>query len=136
LEDIDFSHSLGPKSDAYHASNTKEAKRECARRGWGEEGPGDTLLTKWYTGSYRDIASAKRGHMHVDWFEDILEELTPHFDCVKPFCRELRAILLSYSILNTQDVSLIVRTPKDPEILHGPIMKAFGKAIDDIKATE
>ncbi|XP_044714761.1 kinase [Hirsutella rhossiliensis] len=66
-------------------------------------------------GSYREIASAKRGHMHVDGFEDILEEFPqPKFDWD----------------------GLFVGTPKDPEILYGPIIKAFDKAIDEIKAME
>jgi serine/threonine protein kinase len=38
---------------------------QCARRGWGKEWPKDSLLTKWYTGSYREIANAKFGNMRV-----------------------------------------------------------------------
>ncbi|RMZ89596.1 hypothetical protein DV736_g3180, partial [Chaetothyriales sp. CBS 134916] len=50
---------------------------QCGRRGWkflhsSKEQPAPSLLTKWYIGTYREIASAKRGHMHVDGFEDIL----------------------------------------------------------------
>ncbi|KAL9123118.1 MAG: hypothetical protein Q9187_000331 [Circinaria calcarea] len=73
---------------------------QCARRGWVEKWPKMSLLTKWYTDSYREIASAKRGHMHVDGFEDILDEFAPHFDCLKSFCKELRGILFPYSVLN------------------------------------
>ncbi|KAM4066706.1 kinase [Hirsutella rhossiliensis] len=43
---------------------------------------------------------------------------------------ELRGILFPY-----RD-GLFVGTPKDPEILYGPIIKAFDKAIDEIKAME
>ncbi|KAH8728460.1 hypothetical protein GQ44DRAFT_702345 [Phaeosphaeriaceae sp. PMI808] len=68
--------------------------------------------------------------MQFDGLEDILEEFPPHFDCVKPLCRELRGILFPYHILNTRVVGLFVGTPKDPEILYGPIINAFGKAID------
>jgi hypothetical protein len=68
---------------------------------------------KWYTGSYREIANAKRGHIHVDGFEDILEEFAPHFDCVKPLLENCED-LLPYSMLNTQVVSLSVGTPEDP----------------------
>ncbi|KEF50786.1 uncharacterized protein A1O9_13160, partial [Exophiala aquamarina CBS 119918] len=102
---------------------------QCARRGWkflgnSKEQPTRSLLTKWYTGSYREIASAKRGHMHVDGFEDILEELPqPNFDPVKQLCRELRQILFPYR------GGLFIGTPKDPEILYGPIVKAFDEAI-------
>ncbi|XP_044714731.1 kinase [Hirsutella rhossiliensis] len=66
----------------------------------------------WYTGSFRKIASAKRGHMDANGFEDILEEFPQPED------------------------GLFIGTPKDPEILYGPIIKAFDKAIDDIKALE
>ncbi|PHH90114.1 hypothetical protein CDD83_4460 [Cordyceps sp. RAO-2017] len=104
---------------------------QCARRGWGRKWPNDALITRWYTGSYREIAHAKRGDMGVDGFEDILEEFPqPQFDCVKPLCRKLRGILFPY-----RD-GLFVGTPKDPETLYGPIIRAFDKAIDDIKATE
>jgi hypothetical protein len=80
---------------------------QCPRRGWGEEWPKDTLLTKWGTGSYREIAHAKRGDMGVDGFEDILEEFAPHFDWVKPLCKELRGILFPYR------EGVFVNTPKD-----------------------
>ncbi|PHH87414.1 hypothetical protein CDD83_8906 [Cordyceps sp. RAO-2017] len=108
----------------------------CGRRGWEflrsqKEQPTPSLLTKWYSGSYREIAGAKRGYMHVDKFEDILEEFPqPGFDCVKPLCRELRGILFPY-----RD-GLFIGTPKDPEILYGPIINAFEKAIDGIKTME
>jgi len=68
--------------------------------------------------------------MHVDGFEDILEEFPPYLDCLKPLCRELREILFPYR------KGLFVGTPKDPEVLYEPIVKAFDKAIDDIKAGE
>ncbi|KAM4061752.1 kinase [Hirsutella rhossiliensis] len=106
------------------------------RRGWelvnrARDHPTDSMFTDWYTGSFRKIASAKRGHMDANGFEDILEEFPqPEFDCVKPLCRDLRGILFPY-----RD-GLFIGTPKDPEILYGPIIKAFDKAIDDIKALE
>ena len=103
---------------------------QCARRGWSEAWPKKSLLAKWYTDSYREIASAKRGNMYVDGFEDILEEFPPRFDCVKPLCRELRGILFPYR------EGLFVGTPKDPKVLYEPIVGAFDRAIDDIKAIE
>ncbi|EEH33163.1 hypothetical protein PAAG_04216 [Paracoccidioides lutzii Pb01] len=72
----------------------------------------------------------KRGHMHVDGFEDILEEFPQSFECVKPLCKELRGIL--FPCRN----GLFTGTPKDPEVLYGPIIQAFDKAINDIKPTE
>nr|KMM71664.1 hypothetical protein CPAG_07967 [Coccidioides posadasii RMSCC 3488] len=104
---------------------------QCGRRGWnlgrnliGQ--PRSSLLTNWYTGSYEDIAIAKQGSVEADIFEVILAtEFPPVFDCVKPLCRELRGILFP-----------VRGTPKDPEILYGPIIKAFDKAIDSIKGRE
>ncbi|KAM4062554.1 hypothetical protein HRG_011264 [Hirsutella rhossiliensis] len=132
LIDLDLARELGSgRSGARCRTGTMEFMAiECARRGWGSEWPKDALITKWYTGSYREIAHAKRGDMGVDGFEDILEEFPPHFDCFKSLCREMRGILFPYR------GGLFVGTPKDPEILYEPIIKAFGKAIDDIMAME
>ncbi|RMZ85501.1 hypothetical protein DV736_g6579, partial [Chaetothyriales sp. CBS 134916] len=109
---------------------------QCGRRGWEfvkrvKEQPAESMFTDWYSGTFQKIAKAKRGHMHIDGFEDVLEEFPqPNFDRVKPLCRELRQILFPYKD------GLFIGTPKDPEILYGPIIKAFDKAIDDIKAQE
>ena len=70
----------------------------CARSGRGFCGnprgrPKESVLTKWYTGSFKDIARSKLGDMHVDGFDDILEEFPPSFDCVKSLCRKIRSIL-------------------------------------------
>ena len=108
----------------------------CGRRGWDfvgrtKNGPQRNLFTKWYTESYDEIASAKQGHMHIDLFEEILEEFPPpEFDRVKPLCRKLRGILFPY-----RD-GLFIGTPKDPEVLYGPIIRAYDKAINAIKAAE
>jgi hypothetical protein len=103
---------------------------QCARRGWGERWPTESLLTRWYTDSFREIAHAKRGDMGVDGFEDILDEFPPHFNSVKPLCRELRGILFPYR------EGLFIGTPKDPEVLYGPIIKAFDNAVEEFKAAE
>jgi Fungal protein kinase len=104
---------------------------QCARRGWGEQWPTRSLLRYWYhTGDYREIASIKEGNMAVKGLEYILEEFPPHFNCVKPLCRELRGILFPYR------EGLFVGTPKDPKVLYEPIIKAFDHAIDDVKSKE
>jgi len=108
---------------------------QCARRGWGEEWPKDSLLTKWYTGSYREIANAKFGNMSKSEtaglaFENILDEFPPLFDCVKPLCRTIRDILFPYGN------GLFIGTPPDPERLYGPTIKAFDDAIAEMKAGE
>ncbi|KAH7038964.1 FunK1 protein kinase [Macrophomina phaseolina] len=92
------------------------------------------MLTDWYTGSYQKIANTKLGHMNKaedKGFGLILSEFPPEFDCVKPLCRELRGILFPI-----HKDELFTGTPKDPEILYGPILRAFDKAVDDIRAME
>jgi hypothetical protein len=99
-----------------------------------KEIPKESMLTDWYTGSYENIANTKLGHMSKaedKGFGLILREFPPEFDCVKPLCRELRGIL--FPIHNDE---FFTGTPKDAEILYGPIIKAFGKAINDIIVTE
>ncbi|KAK2812984.1 hypothetical protein FQN50_001005 [Emmonsiellopsis sp. PD_5] len=107
---------------------------QCAVHGWRftgrmENRPRDSLLTRWYTGTFRNIARAKRGDMYIDGFEDVLEEFPEEFDSVKPLCRELREVLFP-----TRGGKLFTGTPKDPAILYEPILGAFDKTIDDIKA--
>ncbi|RCI16304.1 hypothetical protein L249_2827 [Ophiocordyceps polyrhachis-furcata BCC 54312] len=73
----------------------------CGRRGWelvnrARDHPTYSMFTSWYTGSFRQIASVKLGHMDANGFEYILEEFPqPEFDSVKPLCRDLRRIFIS-----------------------------------------
>ena len=107
----------------------------CARRGWDFCGnprgrPTESVLTKWYSGSFKDIADAKRGYMHVDGFEDILDEFPTAFDSVKLLCRKVRGIL--FPLL--EDGALFKGTrPDSPEKLYDPIVEAFEDAIEDSK---
>lgn len=85
----------------------------CARRAWEREfqcraidRPPQNILKKWYMGDYDDIAQAKRGYMHADGFEDILEEFPGSANCVKPLCRRIRRILFRL----TADGKLDIRT--------------------------
>ena len=108
----------------------------CARRAWEREfeckladRPKRNILTKWYTGSYDDIADAKKGYMHVDEFENILKEFPQAFNCVKPMCEEIRSIL--FPLL--EDGALFTGTrPDPPEKLYDPIIEAYDSAIADI----
>ena len=108
----------------------------CGCRGWDFAGrtkdrPEDSILIDWYTGTFRNIATAKRGHMQIDGFEVILDEFPqPEFDYIKPLCKELRGILFPYR------EGLFVGTPRDPEVLYEPILRAFDKAIDTARARE
>ncbi|KJZ70353.1 hypothetical protein HIM_10244 [Hirsutella minnesotensis 3608] len=106
----------------------------CGRRGWEfvnrpKGQPTDSMFTDWYNGSFRNIAKAKRGNMDANGFEDVLEEFPEEFECIKPLCRELRSILFPI-----RDNALFTGTPKDPGIVYGPIIEAFEKAVDDMKA--
>lgn len=114
----------------------------CTRRAWERETEREflcsavdrskgSILSKWYTGSYGDIAQAKRGYMHVDGFEDILNEFPLAFDCVKPLCKEVRGIL--FPLL--EDGALFIGTPSDlPGKLYDPIIEAFDTTIAGMKA--
>ncbi|KAI4106232.1 MAG: hypothetical protein L6R37_002319 [Teloschistes peruensis] len=105
----------------------------CARRAWerrfqchSADRPRESVLTKWYSGTLKDIAEAKRGYMHVDGFEDVLDEFPPAFDRVKPLCKDLRGIL--FPLL--KDGALFTGTRSDPpEKLYDPIIDAFDSAI-------
>ena len=106
----------------------------CARRTWEREfecklvdRPKRNIVTKWYTGSFDDIADAKQGHMHIDKFEDILKELPHAFDRVKPLCRKIQGILFPY-----KDGLLVGTPPNPPEILYDPIIEAFDSAEAEI----
>ncbi|KAL2043513.1 hypothetical protein N7G274_003820 [Stereocaulon virgatum] len=105
----------------------------CARRGWDlcknpNGRPKESRLGMWYTGSFKNIADAKRGYMHVDGFEDILMEFPSDFNCVKPLCRRIRGIL--FFLL--EDGKLFKGTPPGPpEKLYDPIIEAFDSAIAD-----
>lgn len=109
---------------------------QCAHRGWEflkkPRGRSTSKLRAWYTGNYEEIANAKLGHMSKaedKGFGFILREFPSEFDCVKPLCRELRRILFPI-----HKDELFTGTPIDPQILYRPIIDAFDKAIDDIKA--
>jgi hypothetical protein len=110
----------------------------CARRAWEREflcskvdRPKRNILSKWYTGSFDDIADAKQGYMHVDKFEEIVKEFPQAFDRVKPLCKKIRRILFPYKN------GLIIGTPSDPpEELYRPIIEAFDDAIVDIAAED
>ncbi|EXU95608.1 protein kinase [Metarhizium robertsii] len=107
----------------------------CARRGWALVGPSRKLATKsilshWYTGTYKDIARNKLGDMikaEDKGFGLVLKEFPPEFDCVKPLCRELRRILFPI-----YDGDLFTGTPQEPDILYDPIIKAFEDVLADI----
>ena len=101
----------------------------CARRGWrlpGEAHPKHSMLSRWYTGTYKEIAQNKLGDMNKGsgkGLEVILDEFPPSFECVKSLCAEIRDILFPYR------EGLFTGTPQDPESLYGPILTAFDSAL-------
>ncbi|KAL8689489.1 MAG: hypothetical protein Q9218_004850 [Villophora microphyllina] len=107
----------------------------CARRTWEKkfeckliDRPKRNILTKWYTGSFDDIADANKGYMHEDDFEKILMEFPQAFDCVKPACKKIRGILFPYK------KGLLIGTPSDPpEKLYDPIIEALNSQAQQIK---
>ncbi|MCJ1251832.1 hypothetical protein MMC30_009070 [Trapelia coarctata] len=109
------------------------ARRAWDRFGsWFEGRPKQSRLTKWYTGSFDDIAEAKEGHMRLGRFEYILTEFPRAFARIKPLCRAVRGIL--YHLL--EDGELDIGTPSDPENLYDSIIKAFDNAIANMAAEE
>jgi Fungal protein kinase len=108
----------------------------CARHGWDfvqnpKGRPQGSMFTGWYTGSYKEIANKKLGNMDKGkgkGLEVIMEEFPPLFDCVKALCKVIRDVLFPY-----RD-GLFTGTPKDAEVLYGPITEAFDNTIGDIVA--
>ncbi|KAF2164526.1 hypothetical protein M409DRAFT_67691 [Zasmidium cellare ATCC 36951] len=100
----------------------------CARRGWHLDAPAKSrskvsVLSQWYTGTYKDIARNKRGDIDRSGLEDILKDFPSAFETVKPLCRAIRDILFPY-----RD-GLFTGTPQDPYVLYKPIIGAFDVAV-------
>lgn len=92
--------------------------------------PKRNILTKWYTGSFDDIADAKEHHMGVSGFKSILGEFPQPFDHVKSLCEKIRGVL--FPLL--KDGALFTGTPSDPpEKLYRPIIESFEDTIEDSK---
>ena len=108
----------------------------CARRVWEREfrckvvnRPRESMLSEWYTGSYKEIARNKMHAMGVDGLGELLEEFPTAFNRVKPLCKEIRGIL--FPLL--KDGTLFIGTPPDPpEKLYDPIIEAFDDALAGI----
>lgn len=94
--------------------------------------PKVSRLSRWYTGTFEDIAQDKLADMikaKDKGFDRVLKEFPPAFDHVKPLCESLRGILFPYE----EEGGLDTGTKKNPEDLYGPILKAFEDAIKDSK---
>ncbi|KAL1973895.1 hypothetical protein VTN31DRAFT_5455 [Thermomyces dupontii] len=107
---------------------------QCARRGWEFVGdpqnqPLHSHLTKWYTGTFEDIAFAKASIVDdAKRFDYVLDkEFPPELESLKPLCRSLRRILFPFN-----GDEIFTGTPKNPKVLYVPMLKAFDKAISDL----
>uniref|UniRef100_A0A0B7K8U1 EKC/KEOPS complex subunit BUD32 n=1 Tax=Bionectria ochroleuca TaxID=29856 RepID=A0A0B7K8U1_BIOOC len=105
----------------------------CARQAWhnGFAGrgrpPKESLLRKWEIGSFREIASAKRGHMTVDGMDEIMDEFPGPLDVVKPLCLKIRTILFGNS------ARLVLGTPAgEPDELYEPIIAAYDDTVGNL----
>ncbi|UKZ48431.1 hypothetical protein TrVGV298_002654 [Trichoderma virens] len=78
-------------------------------------------------GRLRNHSANKRGDMDRNGLETILMEFPDAFDCVKSLCRAVRDVLFPHRN------GLFTGTPKDSELLYGPIIAAFEEAISDIR---
>jgi len=108
----------------------------CARQAWSnvdnvdkQKPPQYSLLKKWETGSFKDVAEAKEGQMAVSGLERIMGEFPQALDVVKPLCVRMRNILFPFD----QDTRMIIGTPEgDPDELYKPIIAAFDEAINKL----
>ena len=111
--------------ERFYGCVTWEREFKCSA----DDRPKRNILTKWYTGSFDDIADAKEHHMGASGFKSILGEFPQAFDQVKLLCEKIRSIL--FPLLN--DGALFIGTSSDPpEELCRPIIEAFDSAIADI----
>ncbi|OBT40386.1 hypothetical protein VE00_10085 [Pseudogymnoascus sp. WSF 3629] len=83
-----------------------------------------SALRDWYTGTYRQIASTKLGHMDKNGFEGIIAEFAPRFENLKKLARELRNVLFPI-----RDGAIFTGTFRDNDIMYDGMIEAFNKAI-------
>lgn len=103
------------------ARRTWEVNIQCVTKGR----PRRSILQKWYTGDFDEIAHAKQGDMHTDGFEDILKEFPPVLEHLKPLCRQLRKILFPLH----QSGGLDTGTHTAAEELYSEVLNAYDVAI-------
>ena len=91
--------------------------------------PRESILRKWYIGSYATIANVNSGHMLKDRFRNILDEFPREFDVLKDIAEELRKTLFP-----VRDGTIFRGTYRDHNKLYTPMVNAFDKAIVKMKA--
>ncbi|SZF00317.1 unnamed protein product [Blumeria hordei] len=103
----------------------------CINCGWKKgTNPHQTFLSKWYTGTAKEIHTHKRIFIKIDKFEDTMFKFSPMFKDVKGLVKQFRHVLF-FSDIKTQTGSL-----DDPNKLYEPIIAAFDKAIQSLKESQ
>lgn len=90
-----------------------------------------SILRDWYTGNYKQIANAKRGHMDKNGFENVVAEFAPRNEDLKQLARELRNVLFPI-----RDGAIFTGTLRDNDIMYDGMMNAFSRAIDRSRKEE
>ncbi|TWU79100.1 hypothetical protein ED733_008727 [Metarhizium rileyi] len=104
----------------------------CALQSWnhgfgGKEPPRDSALRGWETGTFKQIAAVKVGHMTVNGLQEVMDEFPDMFDVVKPLCLKIRSILFG------ETANLNIGTPScEPDELYRSIITAYDDVIDAI----
>ena len=107
----------------------------CARNAWDkenirkhdEEAPAESILRKWEIGNFKDIASAKMGHMTVNSLEDIMDEFPEALEAVKPLCLQIRSILFG------DTARMVLGTPSvEPAQLYDSIIEAYNESLQHL----
>lgn len=96
-----------------------------ARRAWKRNPPPNSQFTRWYTGTFNDMAMAKQSQKdrNASWFNRLLDEFPPESGDITGLCTELRNNLIS-----NQDGPFI-GSPQRAEDLYEAIIDAFDGAI-------
>ncbi|KAL7930335.1 serine/threonine-protein kinase Sgk2 [Trichoderma chlorosporum] len=108
----------------------------CARQSWSnafsrndERASKKSLLRRWETGSFEEIADSKEGHMTVNGLERIMGEFPQSLDIVKPLCLRIRKVLFPMD----KDGRMSFGTPAgDPGQLYALIITAYDEAISNL----
>ncbi|KAI0196793.1 hypothetical protein EV127DRAFT_450603 [Xylaria flabelliformis] len=100
--------------------------------GFGGDGetPTESMLNKWVTGSFEDIARAKESIMAKALFKEILNEFPKALESVKGLCESIRDILFPFD----KNCVMTKGAPAgDPDILYMPIIAAYDAAIEGLQ---
>ena len=107
----------------------------CAKTAWkkkqllgtDEVEPAESLLRRWEIGSFKGIASAKRGDMTINGLKDLMGEFPDALEVVEPLCLKIRSILFG------DTAEQVTGTPSgDPDRLYKAIIDAYEEVIGQL----